>query len=511
MKIRKVLMSVSDKSQLIPLAQAFRKAGAEIYASGGTLRELEKAQIQATPAEVLSKSPEAFQGRMKTLSFPIFAGILAKRNDAKDLQEMASLNLSWIDAVVVNFYPFENGVTQNKNVSELTELIDIGGPALVRAAAKNAPHTLVLTDPNQYEEVIAELNQTGEVSDSLAKSCAARAWTRVVEYDQSVSLIFGDTTKLRYGENPHQAGWVRMDELDSPILWNQPLTSSELSYNNILDISQGYYLLRDLHALFPERHICVILKHNNPSGVCVADTQLEALERAWMGDPVSAFGGVVMFSKPLEAQTMEYFHSRFVEAVAAPALQINSPGFSNLLQKRKNLKAVRIEHFKSDSAQMMAVKIPGATLFQTLDSNINEDLNTVTQKTLNASPELIQFGVVVNRTLKSNAISLVAEIKPGTYMLVGAGQGQPNRIDALKLLAVPRALSVLSNLGKKIEDVVLISDAFFPFRDSIDACASAGIKQVVQPGGSIKDADVIQAANENGIAMVFTGKRHFRH
>lgn len=519
-EIKKVLMSVSDKTGLIELAQAFHQQGAEIFASGGTQKALEEAKIPVKPAQILSGSPEAFQGRMKTLSFNIFSGILARRDDSSDQNDLKTLNIPLIDAVVVNFYPFEKAMS-HQNHQTLTELIDIGGPALVRAAAKNSPQTLVLTDPDQYSKVIKNLKDHKAVTPEVALECSARAWSRVCEYDEAISKVFSKTKELRYGENPHQKALVRMDDPHAPLDWTQSLTPTELSYNNILDLSHGYELLSDLKALFPDRSICVILKHNHPSGVCVASTQAQALRYAWAGDPVSAFGGVVMFSHPLQKETCEYFHTRFIEAIAAPELNSESNDFKELLKKRKNLKAIQIRHFQEPdphSVRWNSVKIPGATLFQTVDQNLNEELQCVTKKEWKVSHELSQFGIVVNRSVKSNAVALVAELQPKVYMLLGAGQGQPNRIDALNLLAVPRAKSVLQELKKntgtinlEMKDLLLVSDAFFPFKDSIETCAHHGIKNIIQPGGSIKDLEVIQAADEYQISMAFTGKRHFKH
>ena len=515
MIIKRALLSCSDKSGLENLAKAFSAKGIEMYASGQTREQLLKAGIDVKPVEQLSNSPEAFQGRMKTLSFPIFGGILARRGDAKDEADLNKLNIKTIDAVVVNFYPFEQA-KPDAPPSERIELIDIGGPALVRAAAKNSPHTLVLTDPSQYPKVIAELNQDGQVSTQTAALCAARAWTRIREYDEAIDAVFGETKQtlskpLRYGENPHQKAWVKV-ESDSPIRWDQNLTQQELSYNNILDCSSAFLLLRDLKKTWPNRAHVVIVKHNNPCGVASvelsqANPLKKALELAWEGDPVSAFGGVLAFSEPLTMDVARFFEQRFVELIAAPGLKEKSPELELLLLKRKNIKAVAIEHFDLKQS-VQTVTIPGGTLIQELDQNLSE---TLTPKTTHEwtvqDQELGQFGILVTRALKSNAITLVRHVQAG-FQLVGAGQGQPNRIDAIQTLAIPRARAVTAN---QIEDCILVSDAFFPFTDSIDVIAKEGIKKIIQPGGSIKDQQVTQAAQNKNIQLAFTGVRHFRH
>jgi phosphoribosylaminoimidazolecarboxamide formyltransferase/IMP cyclohydrolase len=521
-------LSVSDKTGLRELGQALAAAGAELVATGKTAVVLAEAGLKVTPIEQVSGSPEAFQGRMKTLSFPVCSGILARRGDPKDDADLARLRIQPIDCVVVNFYPFEAAAAREGiSREDLIEEVDIGGPTLVRAAAKNAPDVLVLTDPAQYAEVCRELGDGGRVSRETALRAAARAWDRVLEYDRAIAERLGSgaaaagaeggaTRKLRYGENPHQSASLSFDPR-GPIAWDETLTPNELSYNNILDLSAAYALASDLREIDPQGTGVVIVKHNNPCGVAslprAAGAQRRALERAWEGDEVSAFGGVLVFTDPIERDTAVWLAERFVELVAAPGLEAGPEGggaLAALTAKRKKLKAVRIRRFGEVPARA-SVAVPGGVLHQSADTGLGEALRAATRR---AWPEehrrLTRFGIAVCRALKSNAIALVREIDGG-LQLVGAGQGQPNRIEALEKLAIPRARAVLAQTGGSLADAVMVSDAFFPFRDTVDAAARAGIRWIVQPGGSIKDAESVQACDEQGVAMVFTGVRHFRH
>ncbi len=491
--LKRALLSCSDKTGLKELAQALSDTGTELFASGGTFQILNEAKIPVKEATQLSRNPEAFSGRMKTLSFHIFGGILARRNDPKDALEMKRLEIPAIDAVIVNFYPFEkHGDIEN---------IDIGGPALVRAAAKNSPDVLCVTDPSQYASIISDLKSLGGVSKKTSESCAKRAWSRVSEYDQSIEAVFGEESPLRYGENPHQKAWLKVDP-NSPIDWHKPLTANPLSYNNILDVSAAYPLARELKAQFPDYAHTVIVKHGNPCGVASIlksssdDALLKSLQMAWKSDETSAFGGVLVFTENLTPSVLSFLSERFIEVVAAPKLQ-TAPS------TRKGLKAVSIEHWDAPSEnKVIRVSIPGGELLQTQDQGLSP------LETQHPNP-LVAFGILVTRTLKSNAIGIFTKPDAHSLWLVGAGQGQPNRIDSLKTLAIARAQKVLGR--QELTDCVLVSDAFFPFRDSIDEAAKVKIPLIVQPGGSIRDSEVIEAAQSQGIELVLTGMRHFRH
>ncbi|MCC7442739.1 MAG: bifunctional phosphoribosylaminoimidazolecarboxamide formyltransferase/IMP cyclohydrolase [Bdellovibrionales bacterium] len=524
LRVRRALLSVSDKTGILELARALADSGTELVATGKTAEGLVAAGLKVIPVETLTGMPEAFQGRMKTLSFQICSGLLYRRGDALDEADLGRLKIPAIDCAVVNFYPFERTCADlaaaGRNLAdpaarrELIEKVDIGGPTLVRSAAKNAPDVLCLTDPAQYGRVISELKGAGRVSADTARGCAARAWERVAAYDSAIRDVLGEGTvqELRYGENPHQTARLRV-ERDSPVAWDGPLTANELSYNNILDLSSAYGLAAELKLRWPERTAVVIVKHNNPCGVAMmpagSGAQKRALERAWEGDPISAFGGVLVFTDALTSDTASWLAERFVEAVAAPALA-GSEALKILETKRKKLKAVEIRRFELPKASA-SITVPGGVLTQSQDAGLADPLKTMTRAAFPESRhDLARFGVAVCRSLKSNAVTLVREVDGGAQ-LVGAGQGQPNRVEALKKLAVPRAEGVLSASGGRIADCILVSDAFFPFRDTVDEAHAAGIRCIVQPGGSMKDAESVAACDEHGIAMAFTGVRHFRH
>jgi phosphoribosylaminoimidazolecarboxamide formyltransferase/IMP cyclohydrolase len=533
---RRALLSVSDKTDLLPLARALRKVGCEIYASGGTKKALDAEGIESLAVETLSRSPEAFQGRMKTLSFPIFGGILARRGDASDDADRDRLGIPQIDLVAVNFYPFEKAA-EGASEGELTELIDIGGPALVRAAAKNREHVLVLCSPSLYAEAIRELETKRGIGADLRKRAAIQAWQAILAYDDAIAKRMGGgslrTIELRYGENPHQKASFEFSPESSPIAWDRPCTESSLSYNNILDFTAGFRLLADLAQWTRDQHgergrqaaHAVIIKHQNPCGVATdLDGRLDlALEMAWAGDPVSAFGGMVLVSRPLDTAAAKFLESRFIEGLAAPELSRDSSALSILITRRKNLKAIPITNLDFREEHCL-VSVPGGTLTQSGDTYEREALDPVTDGAWSPDKtELAQFGILVAKSLKSNSIAIVESPAEGRYRLIGAGQGQPNRIEALAKLAIPRALSVLAADAKanlsgtdafvlgRLGEAVLVSDAFFPFSDGVEAAAKAGIRFVVEPGGSVRDGEVIAKAKELGLNLAFTGRRHFRH
>ncbi|OFZ80815.1 MAG: hypothetical protein A2603_03575 [Bdellovibrionales bacterium RIFOXYD1_FULL_55_31] len=533
LKIRRALLSVSDKTGILELARALRASGAELIATGRTAASLTEAGLELTPIEKISGCPEAFQGRMKTLSFPVFSGILYRRGDSeaalKDAADLERLGFGPIDCVVVNFYPFEAAVAAAGELSKtskpasLIEEIDIGGPALVRAAAKNAPDVLVLTSPAQYEEVIAGLERSKAVDRAIVERSAAEAWNRVLSYDAAIAREFGREPRarhsLRYGENPHQTAYLEFDP-DGPVGWGEGLGNANLSYNNILDFSAAYALASDLVELAKGfsrgASGVVVVKHGNPCGVALvpksADrdprAQMTALVRAWEGDPVSAFGGVIAFTDPIEEEVAARLSERFIELVAAPGLARESKALQFFLDRRKNIKALSIRRFGELPAEYVTA-VPGGRVCQSPDRGTNEPLLPVTQVPWPENKELLaRFGIAVCRALKSNAIAIVRE--DSGFQLVGAGQGQPNRVEALGILAIPRARKTLGD-GGTLADCVMVSDAFFPFRDTVDAAHRAGIRYIVQPGGSLKDSESIAACNDYGIAMVFTGVRHFKH
>ncbi len=517
LKPKRALLSVSDKTGLIPLARALKAKGCELYASGGTKSALEAEGIEVLSVEKLSRSPEAFQGRMKTLSFPIFSGILARRDDPSDDADREKLGISLIDVVVVNFYPFEKSADGATSLDgALTELIDIGGPSLVRAAAKNQKSVLVLSSPSLYKRAIADLETISGISEDLRKSAAHQAWLDVSHYDSVIANVSArETSSLRYGENPHQSAQFIASPGESPIAWESPCTASPLSYNNILDFSAGFRLLSDLANWKPEAAHAVIIKHQNPCGVASdVDGRIDAaLEMAWACDPTSAFGGMILLSKPLDTATAQFLEPRFIEGIAAPELARDSSPLSLLSTKRKNLKAVPIRNVRFQE-QWCEVTIPGGKLIQSADGFSLESFEVKTGESWTpARNELAQFGVLAAKSLKSNAIAIVESPSEGRYRMIGAGQGQPNRIEAISKLAIPRARAVLATESREIalDQAILVSDAFFPFADGVEAAANAGIHFIVEPGGSVRDNDVIARAKDLGVSLAFSGRRHFRH
>jgi phosphoribosylaminoimidazolecarboxamide formyltransferase/IMP cyclohydrolase len=504
---KRALLSVSDKTQIVEFGRALSSAGVELIATGNTAKMLEQAGLKVTSVESISGNPESFGGRMKTLSFQICSGILFRRENQQDLKDAESLGVRPIDLVVVNFYPFEKAVADGKSGPQLIEEIDIGGPTLVRAAAKNSPQVAVLTDPSLYPSAIQALKCDQGFKPELVQSWAAHAWREIAAYDQAIMDRMGGAEVLRYGENPHQSAQLNWDPSSSPIAW-QSLTSEKLSYNNILDVTAGYRLARDLRlGLHESGSGVVIIKHGNPCGVGWSPQSDEAaFDLAWQGDPVSAFGGVIVLTKPFSQAIAEKIGKRFVEVIAAPGLS-HSEEFKKWSGTRPKLKAVEIIRFDRE-IQMLRVSVPGGVLIQSADDDLSEELKVVTQTPWGqCSSELSQFGIWVSRALKSNAIALVRE-QSGALQLVGAGQGQPNRVEALVKLAIPRAQAIC---GSDLGELLMVSDAFFPFRDTVDETAKAGIRRIIQPGGSLRDQESIQACDEHGVSMAFTGVRHFRH
>jgi phosphoribosylaminoimidazolecarboxamide formyltransferase/IMP cyclohydrolase len=519
-KIKRALFSVSDKEGAVGFARFLSERGVEILSTGGTGKVLQAAGIAYTPMEKITGNPEAFGGRMKTISFPFASALLYRRDNAEDVATAKKMGLDPVDLVVCNLYPFQEARKRGASDAELVEEIDVGGPTMVRAAAKNHNHVAVATSPSQYADLMKELSDNeGALSVKTRKFLAVDAFRLLAAYDSAVAAelsarFLGEETqyicldhgkKLRYGENPHQEATFYRD----PFVRERSIASAEilqgkaLSYNNILDADAALRSMSDAF-LAADRPTVSIIKHLNPCGLATGKNSLEALELAWEGDPVSAFGGILAFSHPLSADCAEWLGDKFVELVVAPSVESDA---LVLLAKKKNLRVLLCPSRKPVQAERMIRSVFGGVLIQQEDEGLDPDFESKTKRVF---PEellpLARFGVMAGKHLRSNAIALVRQHKGGNFQLVGAGMGQPNRIDSLKSLAGPRA-----KLKGKLEDLILISDAFFPFPDAVEAAAELGIKFIVQPGGSIKDADVIATADRLGIAMAFTGRRHFRH
>jgi len=524
--IRRALLSVSNKAYLEELARSLASQGVELLATGGTADRLKRANIKFRAVEEFTGNPEAFDGRMKTISFKLESAILFDRSSASHVDQAHQLGIEPIDLVVCNFYRFEDAVARGIGEGDLVHEIDVGGPTMVRAAAKNFNSVLVLTDPEDYQTVLSEMRILGgAVSFDTRRKMMLKAFEKTMLYDQAIYEAFAKRP-LRYGENPHQVGYFVPDlQVSAAMNWELVEPSGlDLSYNNILDAQAALSAMRDARELaHPGHGACAIVKHNNPCGLATAATIDEAFLRAWAGDPVSAFGGVVAFSAQLTVECARLFEEKFIEVLIAPGFEEGA--IEELRRKKKKLRilkmnpATQLEGFQS-AVDFQRVRVDGGWLVQQPDEGMKEEFKVATRaKFDDALAPAARFAVAAAKWIKSNAIAIVRAWPDHGFQLVGMGSGQPNRVDAVRRLAIPKAHLVLEAAGMtgaKIGEVlakecVLASDAFFPFPDNIEEAAAAGIKYIVQPGGSIRDKEVIAACDKLGVAMAMTGKRHFRH
>ncbi len=536
-KIKKALISVSDKNNLQIIGNFLSQNKVEIISTGGTQNFLKKHNISSTDITKITGNPESFGGRVKTLDFKILSAILFDREN--DYLEAEKLNIEPIDLVICNFYPFKQAKQSNSSLDNLIDNIDIGGLTLVRAAAKNFKDVLVVNDPEDYSELIIELkNNKMCSSENLRKYHMIKAFNLVANYDseiatsmtqlqnkKSLRLSFYEYETLRYGENPHQKAVIYRDfnaSKGSFLLDYEKLHGRSLSYNNILDLNGALETLSGL-----SRKGCCIVKHNTPCGLSESTEKSMLLQLAWEGDPISSFGSVIAFNFTVDKQDLVFLHfddfdkanRKFVEAIAAP-------NFTNeALHYLKNNKNIRILSFDHNYLINILKKseirfIPGGLLLQNSNNKKFEKLECVTQENhLNIAQkqEFIEFGLLAVRQVRSNAIIIVRHHQDGSFQVIGQGSGQPNRLNAIKL-AIELAYKNLTsqsdgkqNVNNIFEESLLISEAFFPFPDSIEHCAQFGIKTIIQPGGSIQDQKVIDSCNKHGITMYFTGTRHFKH
>ncbi len=500
---KNALISVSDKRGVESLAKGLESAGYSIYATGKTYEFLKANNIKVRKIEELTNFPEILGGRVKTLHPSIFGGILAKREE-EHLNQLQSLNIETFDIVVVNLYPFEDARRKGLKEEELIEFIDIGGPSLIRAAAKNFRWVTVVVSPDDYLQVLEEIQQKGETSLQLRKKLALKAFALTAFYDTMIAgylakqlgenfpeyLSFAGrkVMELRYGENPHQKAAFYIAPFS---VWEEMevLHGKPLSYNNIADLYSAWSLALEFQEPF-----ATIIKHQSPCGAAIGAELKEAFDKALASDPQSAFGGIVALNRPVDPATAEAMSKIFLEVIVAPDYQEEA---LKILQRKKNLRLVRMPF--ETSTPLEAHFLNGALLVQESDRITEEDFNFqwVTSKTSSRLDEM-RFGVKVVKALKSNAAVVV---KDG--MIAGGCGGQTSRVEAVRI-ACERA-------GERAKGAVLVSDGFFPFPDSIEIAASWGIEVVVQPGGSKRDSEVIQKAEELGLAMAFTGRRHFRH
>ncbi|RPD87704.1 bifunctional phosphoribosylaminoimidazolecarboxamide formyltransferase/IMP cyclohydrolase [Luteimonas sp. 100069] len=521
--IRRALLSVSDKTGLIDLARALAARDVELLSTGGTAKALREAGLPVRDVSDVTGFPEIMDGRVKTLHPKVHGGLLGRRGT--DDAVMAEHGIEAIDLLVLNLYPFERvAYAADAKFDDIVENIDIGGPAMLRAAAKNFAHVAVATDPAQYDALLAELDANdGALSAATRFRLAVAAFNRVAQYDARISDVlssidepsdagaaqraaFGGQSNsnfvklmdLRYGENPHQQAAFYRDLHPAPgtLATFEQLQGKELSYNNIADADAAWECVRQFDA-----PACVIVKHANPCGVAVGAACGDAYELAYATDPTSAFGGIIAFNRTLDAASAKVILDRqFVEVLIAPDYE---PAALDYAKKKANVRVLRIPH--GDGHNTVDVKRVGSgLLMQSADLRdvTRENLRVVSQRV----PSEAQFADLlfawkVAKFVKSNAIVYAKD-----HRTIGVGAGQMSRVYSARIAGIKAA-----DAGLVVPGSVMASDAFFPFRDGIDAAAEAGIAAVIQPGGSMRDSEVIAAADEHGIAMVFTGVRHFRH
>jgi phosphoribosylaminoimidazolecarboxamide formyltransferase/IMP cyclohydrolase len=514
--VKRVLLSVTDKSGIVDLAQRLADLGGEIISTGGTATTLRQAEIKVTEVSTLTGFPEILDGRVKTLHPKVFGGLLGLPDKPEHASAMETHGIEPFDLIAVNLYPFEK-VIQGGTLSdeELIEYVDIGGVALLRAAAKNYKNVLVVCDPNDYGMVLQEMQSPLGVSDKLRQALAVKAFAHTAHYDAVISSHlktrwelkekFAEETTiglrklktLRYGENPHQEAALYR-ESGTPawgVVSANVLQGKEISFNNYLDCEAAWQV-----ALSFTEPVCVIIKHNNPCGVATAKTPAEAYRWALMCDPVSAFGGIIGFNRAVDRETAEEVSKLFVECVIAPSYH---PEALEIFKAKKNVRLLQQPTLLAAPYQMDVRRISGGYLIQDTDNMSSAEFRVVTKRQPTEEERAaLDFSWRVSKYVKSNAIVLARGCQT-----VGVGAGQMSRIDSIEIASIKMKQAKL-DVGSAL---VMASDAFFPFRDVVDKAARIGVTAIVQPGGSIRDNDSIQAADEHGMTMVFTGTRHFKH
>jgi phosphoribosylaminoimidazolecarboxamide formyltransferase/IMP cyclohydrolase len=522
-RTERALLSTWDKTGLEPFARSLEQAGVQLVASGGTASVLAAAGLSVAEIGTLTGRGAAFGGRLKTLSFEVAAALLFDRE--RDAEEARAEGVVAVDLVVVNLYPFAERAHAGAPLDELVELIDIGGPTMIRAAAKNHRHVTVVTDPADYDDVRQEIERLGGTSLALRRRLAQRAFARTAAYEMVIAERFAAeehapalyeartrVAPLRYGENPHQPARIFLParDRDRDALVFEQRGGKELSFNNYVDLQAALDAVVDL-----PRPAVAIVKHENPCGLAMADDALTALTLAWAGDPVSAFGSVIASNRPLTRADVAFLQlddarkeaRKFVEIVAAPGFSADALDY---LAQHRSLRTLIVDP-ASGLAAVERRYVRGLLLEQAKDRALDEPLTVVTNGAAGGQgaldEELIRFGLLAVRQLKSNAIALVKRSRPDALQLVGMGAGQPNRRASTELaLATARANGITD-----FAPIVLVSDAFFPFADGVEAALAAGIRIVIEPGGSLRDNEIKAACEASGATLVFTGRRHFRH
>jgi phosphoribosylaminoimidazolecarboxamide formyltransferase/IMP cyclohydrolase len=522
--VRTAILSVHDKTGIVELASELRKLGVELLSTGGTAKLLAENGISVRQISDYTGFPEILNGRVKTLHPKIYAGLLFRRGNNEHQATIEKLGIQAIDMVVVNVYPFEKATIESSDFNNALENIDIGGPTMIRAAAKNYQNVAVVTDPADYPRILSELKISGQLSAETRLALMLKAFERTAAYDIAISsffmklalkqgvrsewpgperllMSFEKLKDLRYGENPHQKAAVYRDTQSKFCIAsaNQVAGEKELSYTNILDADAAYRLITELS----DGIATVIIKHTNPCGVATGSSLVESCEKALATDPVSAFGGVYGFTRRVDSDTANFLADKFVELILAPGYE---PEALKILASKKNRRILDVSSVlrPDDQREKSYRRISGGILYQDRDRQLldEKNLKVVTKRVPSADEkQALMFAWKLVKHVKSNAIVLSSKDQ-----LVGVGAGQMSRVDSCKI-----ALMKAQEAGLQVVGTVMASDAFLPFRDSVDLMGKAGIIAIIQPGGSIRDSEVIQAADEFGIAMMFTGMRHFAH
>lgn len=512
MSIKRALVSVSDKTGIVEFVKRLTDQGVEVVSTGGTKRALEEAGVPVVGISEVTDFPEILDGRVKTLHPNIHGGLLAMRGNAEHVKQIEEHNITPIDLVVVNLYPFKETISKpDVAFSDAIENIDIGGPSMLRSAAKNHEDVTVVIDPADYDGVLSDLEETGEVTTERRQKLAAKVFRHTAAYDaliaeyltaqtgdafpESMTVTYNKKQDLRYGENPHQnaAFYEKPVNLTQSIAGAEQLNGKELSYNNIQDANAALEIVKEFHE-----PAVVALKHMNPCGVGTGETINEAYEKAYEADPVSIFGGIVAANEEIDGATARRMKEIFLEIIIAPSF---SQEALDVLTEKKNLRLLTVDMATEDTKEYKLTSVHGGLLVQDEDKYTLDDANVTIPTDREPTDEewdALKLAWKVVKHVKSNAIVLTKDDRT-----IGVGAGQMNRVGAAKI--------AIEQADEKAEGSVMGSDAFFPMDDTVEAAAKAGVKAIIQPGGSKRDQDSIDKANEYGIAMVFTGVRHFKH
>ena len=508
----RALVSVSDKTGLVPFVQGLKELGWEIIATGGTQRLLEDSGVETIGISDVTGFPEILDGRVKTLHPKVHGGILARRDLPEHMDKLNELGIATIDLVCVNLYPFRQTISkEGVTMADAIENIDIGGPSMVRSAAKNWKDVTIVCDPSDYDTVLAELRENGRTSDDTRLKLSAKAYTHTAEYDMCIAgymrekaglneklfLEYDLKQGLRYGENPHQSAkfYAATEPVPFSLAFGRQIQGKELSYNNIQDANAALNVVRDFDEPF-----CVALKHMNPCGAAVGATIEEAWQRAYEADKVSIYGGIVAVNRPLTAEVALGMKPIFLEIVIAPSF---TPEALEILSSKKNLRVMEVDMTRDGKSVPQYISVNGGMLSQQLDTQVEKvtpEMCVTALKPSESQMADLDFGWKIVKHVKSNAIAVVRD-----GHTIGIGAGQTNRVGSAEI-----ALNLAREAGFT-EGLILASDGFLPFDDTVSLAARYGVSAIVQPGGSIRDEDAIRKADELGITMLFTGVRHFKH